>query len=173
MHLLRHNSVWLIACSLCSGAASELFFSSKGPWNVKFPAATKPYHSPSQDGWGAAVKRAEEQPAQPLHQAHLSALWQKKSRNRGTSLVIQWMKLCPPSAGYLGSIPDWGTRSHVPQLNILQLKKKKKKNQSATTKTGWGQRNKHFLKVGKRPLKRRGAWRRDPILCDLGHWLTL
>ena len=34
----------------------------------------------------------------------------------GTSLVAQWLRLCPPNAGGLGSIPGWGTRSHMLQL---------------------------------------------------------
>ena len=36
----------------------------------------------------------------------------------GTSLVVQWLRLCAPSAGGLGSIPGQGTRSHMPQLRI-------------------------------------------------------
>ena len=39
---------------------------------------------------------------------------------RGTSLVAQWLRLHAPNAGGLGSIPDRGTRSHMPQLRILQ-----------------------------------------------------
>ena len=36
-------------------------------------------------------------------------------RNRGLriSLVAQWMGLCVPNAGGLGSIPGQGTRSHM------------------------------------------------------------
>ena len=34
----------------------------------------------------------------------------------GTSLVIQWLKLCAPNLGSLGSIPGQGTRFHMPQL---------------------------------------------------------
>ena len=33
----------------------------------------------------------------------------------GTSLVVHWLRLCPPHAGGLGSIPDQGTRSHMPK----------------------------------------------------------
>ena len=36
---------------------------------------------------------------------------------RGTSLVVQWLKLCAPNAGDLGSIPGQG--SHMLQLKIL------------------------------------------------------
>ena len=31
----------------------------------------------------------------------------------GTSLVAQWLRLCAPNAGSLGSISDQGTRSHM------------------------------------------------------------
>ena len=31
----------------------------------------------------------------------------------GTSLVVQWIRLCAPSAGGPGSIPGQGTRSHM------------------------------------------------------------
>ena len=42
----------------------------------------------------------------------------------GTSLVVQWLRLHAPNAGGPGSIPDQGTRSHMPQLRVLmpQLK---------------------------------------------------
>ena len=49
----------------------------------------------------------------------------------GTSLVVQWLILCPPSAGDPGSILGQGTRSHMlqPRPGIAKeiLKKKKKK----------------------------------------------
>ncbi|TEA28725.1 hypothetical protein DBR06_SOUSAS16410001, partial [Sousa chinensis] len=32
------------------------------------------------------------------------------------SLVVQWLRLHAPNTGGAGSIPGWGTRSHVPQL---------------------------------------------------------
>ena len=35
--------------------------------------------------------------------------------------MIQWLRLCAPSAGGWGSIPAQGTRSHMPQLKILQF----------------------------------------------------
>ena len=31
----------------------------------------------------------------------------------GTSLVVQWLRLCTPNAGGLGSIPGQGSRSHM------------------------------------------------------------
>ena len=36
----------------------------------------------------------------------------------GTSLVVQWLRLCSPNTGALGSIPDQGTRSHMLQLIV-------------------------------------------------------
>ena len=37
-------------------------------------------------------------------------------RFKGTSLVVQWLKLQAPNAGSPGSIPGQGTTSHMPQL---------------------------------------------------------
>ena len=34
----------------------------------------------------------------------------------GTSLVVQWLRLCAPNAGGLGLIPGQRTRSHMLQL---------------------------------------------------------
>ena len=34
----------------------------------------------------------------------------------GTSLVVQWLRLCTPSAGGPGSVPGQGTRVHMPQV---------------------------------------------------------
>ena len=33
----------------------------------------------------------------------------------GASLVVQWSRLHDLNSGDLGSIPGWGTRSHMPQ----------------------------------------------------------
>ena len=33
--------------------------------------------------------------------------------HQGTCLVVQWLRLCPPNAGGVGLIPDWGTRIHA------------------------------------------------------------
>ena len=42
----------------------------------------------------------------------------------GTSLVVQWLKLCASNARGLGLIPGQGTRSHMQQLRVClsQLK---------------------------------------------------
>ena len=60
----------------------------------------------------------------------ISKLWltlHKPIKNilRGTSLVIQWLRLHAPNAGGPGSIPGQGTRYHMPQLRVRmpQLKK--------------------------------------------------
>ena len=41
--------------------------------------------------------------------------WQtlKMIMQDGTSLVAQWLRLCPPNAGGPGLIPGQGTRSHM------------------------------------------------------------
>ena len=59
-----------------------------------------------------------------------------KSRQDGTSLVVQWLRLHAPSAGGLYSTPGQGTRSHMLQLKIL----------NAATKTWHSQINKDFKK---------------------------
>ena len=48
----------------------------------------------------------------------------KRVYPRETSLVVQWLRLCTPSAGGPGLISGQGTRSHMPQLRICtpQLK---------------------------------------------------
>ena len=33
--------------------------------------------------------------------------------DKGTSMVVQWLRLCAPNAGDLGSIPGQGTRSRA------------------------------------------------------------
>ena len=39
-------------------------------------------------------------------------LWIPKGikNQHGTSLVVQWLRLCTPNAGHVGSIPGWGTK---------------------------------------------------------------
>ena len=41
----------------------------------------------------------------------------------GTSLVVQWLRLCASTARGMGSIPGWGTKI----LHALQCGQKKKK----------------------------------------------
>ena len=40
---------------------------------------------------------------------------------RGTSLVVQWLRLHAPKAEGLGSIPGQGTRFNMPQLRVHML----------------------------------------------------
>ena len=37
---------------------------------------------------------------------------------KGTSLVVQWLKLCAPKTGGWSLIPGQGTRSHMSQLRV-------------------------------------------------------
>ena len=41
-----------------------------------------------------------------------------KEFSLGTSLVVQWLRLCAPNAGGLGSIPGQGTKFHMLQLRV-------------------------------------------------------
>ena len=52
---------------------------------------------------------------------------------QGTSLVVQWLRLCAPSAEGPGLIPGQGTRSHMHATTNTP---------SAATKTGRSQINK-------------------------------
>ena len=49
---------------------------------------------------------------------------QQRRSSSWTSLVVQWLRPRAPNAGDLGSIPDQGARSHMPQLTVCmpQLK---------------------------------------------------
>ena len=50
---------------------------------------------------------------------------------RGTSLVAQWLRLCAPNAGDLGSIPGQGTIiPHVAQHGQKKIFKKKKRKEN-------------------------------------------
>ena len=54
----------------------------------------------------------------------INIIIKKKTSNHGTSLVVQWVRLCAPNAGGPGSIPSWGTRSrmHAATKSRLQLR---------------------------------------------------
>ena len=59
------------------------------------------------------------------HGAHFSHEHIKNmSTCGGTSLVIQWLRLCAPNAGGLESIPGLGTASHMlqPRVGMLKLR---------------------------------------------------
>ena len=51
--------------------------------------------------------------------AHVAGYFFKAWR-RGTSLVVQWLKLCTPNAGGPGLIPCQGTRSHRLWLRVCR-----------------------------------------------------
>ena len=40
----------------------------------------------------------------------------QKSAGVGTSLAVQWLRLGASTAEGMGSIPGWGTRSHIPRI---------------------------------------------------------
>ena len=44
-------------------------------------------------------------------------------------MVVQWLRLCSPNVGDLGLIPGRGTRSHMLQLEILNVSRKTWTNQ--------------------------------------------
>ena len=45
-----------------------------------------------------------------------------KTERGGTSLVVQWLRLCAPHAGGPGLIPGQGARSRMPQLRTRAAK---------------------------------------------------
>ena len=51
-------------------------------------------------------------------------IYQEQNTVPGISLVVQWLRLCVPNAGVLGSIPGQGTRSHMLKLKIPNAKTK-------------------------------------------------
>ena len=55
----------------------------------------------------------------PSHSVHT---WQesgrRKRKRRGTSLVVQWLRLNTTNSGGPGLIPGQGTRSHMWQLRV-------------------------------------------------------
>ena len=74
---------------------------------------------------------------------------------RGTTLVVQWLRLRTPNAGSQGSMPGLGARSHLPQLRV-QMPQVKCHIPHAATKTQCSQINKYFfnkIKIFKKNLK--------------------
>ena len=74
----------------------------------------------------------------------LTYVWESTKRGitsevwEGTSLLVQWVRLCVPNAGGPGSIPGQGTKAHMPQLRLgTALKKKKKKEVWGKKNLGW------------------------------------
>ena len=51
----------------------------------------------------------------PRDERFPSSLWRtlgKRRRAQGTSMVVQWLRLCTPNAYSMGSMPGLGTRCH-------------------------------------------------------------
>ena len=53
----------------------------------------------------------------------------QNQRETGSSLVVQWLRLCTPNAGGMGSIPGTRKISHMP-CNTVKKKKKKSEGNS-------------------------------------------
>ena len=61
--------------------------------------------------------------SQPLHhQGSPRGLF--KNAHCGTSLAVQWLRLCPSTAGGMGSIPGWGTKMPHATAPCSEAKKK-------------------------------------------------
>ena len=94
-----------------------------------FPSGNT-HESPTRKQIKAALLKQVQRPdfQHPLHtvpQKRLLGTFRKlwtprkfsaKTANLGISLVVQWLRLCLPNGQGLGSIPDQGIRSHMPQL---------------------------------------------------------
>ena len=52
-------------------------------------------------------------------------LAESESTDMGTSLAVQWLRLCASTAGAVGLIPGWGTK--IPRAAQCGPTKKKKK----------------------------------------------
>ena len=53
---------------------------------------------------------------QPVKNQRIHGCQRIKQSHGGTSLVVQWLRLCAPNAGGIGSISCQGARSCMPQL---------------------------------------------------------
>ena len=83
---------------------------------------------------------------QPPHQLPPTApiLCTVKVTIRGTPLVVQWVGLCTPNAGCLGSVPGQGTRCCMPQLRSPH---------AATKRSHMPQRRSHVPQLRPGPAK--------------------
>ena len=57
-----------------------------------------------------------------------------KKKKIGTSLEVQWLRLCTPNTGSPGSIPGQVTRFHMTQAWPKKRKEKKRKNKNNCTR---------------------------------------
>ena len=61
--------------------------------------------------------------------------YEKKNRAwNGTSLAVQWLRLCAPEAGGTGLIPGWG--ANIPQDRAKHRREEKKKKKKKTNSEG-------------------------------------
>ena len=69
----------------------------------------------------------------------------QKEADSGTSLVVKWLRLCPPNAGGPGLNPGQGTRSHMTEQRVCMMQLKiphaRSKTLHAVTKTWYSQIN--------------------------------
>ena len=94
----------------------------------------------------------------------------------GPFLVVQWLKLCSTNAGGLGSIPDQGTRSHVPQMGVQKLQPEKIpcatrwiKDAHAAAGIWWSQKNQINILLKSSPLKHgTGISERNKMSINMG-----
>ena len=133
---------WTVACQ----APQSMEFSRQEYWSeLPFPSPGDLPHrgiEPGSPAWQADSLPTDTRKAQKIEYNDTCKKKRKKntlgqsgvySRNprlvqylkviQGTSLVVQWLRLCS-NAGGLGSIPSQGTRSHVlqPRIHMPQLK---------------------------------------------------
>ena len=59
----------------------------------------------------------------------------KVNRERGTSLVVQWLRRQDPDAGGSGLIPGQGTRPYMPQLRPSTTRQQKESTRDR--RKGW------------------------------------
>ena len=94
------------------GQASSFLGLQKLRQRTVLPANWRAELSPQEEGSRESLRHACPQvwDATSL-ECHLKVV-------HGTSLVVQWLRLCAPNAGAPGLMPGQGTRSHMPQLRV-------------------------------------------------------
>ena len=66
-----------------------------------------------------------------------------REKERGTSLVVQWLRLLASTAGDAGLIP--GQKTKIPQAGLLSQKKKKEEKERKGRKEGKKERKERDL----------------------------
>ena len=105
-------ALWVQESGQCGLRASRGFVFQRRPsWNSFVCFSQGPSQRPGK------MKNLVYWRSKSDQRTHECGVWQAiKTWGWGTSLVVQWLRLHPPDAGNLGSIPGQGTRSHMPQL---------------------------------------------------------